>query len=283
IYSALFLTFLVSGSSAQVAPSPVIAQVGTDVILPVRYTGDFFSLVWYREPRTSDSSYRIGLLDPNGNYFPGPQSTGREEILPNRSLVLTNYTGNYTVTILAASTVPAETTELKVYKPISKPTISSNDSTPMEFNDTVTLTCFASGIDISYQWWRDNQPVSSSGRWFLCNNNQTLTISKILRTDNGPYTCNSSNAISTNSSDKFFLNIRYGPELPKISISPNSTELSVGSAILFSCVADSNPPATFTWFLNNMSLNENGQNLTITKIQQNNTGNYSCQAFNSDT
>uniref|UniRef100_H3ASP0 Ig-like domain-containing protein n=1 Tax=Latimeria chalumnae TaxID=7897 RepID=H3ASP0_LATCH len=199
--------------------------------------------------------------------------------------LLENNTGNYSCQTFNSITQRYDiaTQAIEVYEPVSKPTISSNDSTPVEFNDTVTLTCTASGTDVSYQWWRDNQPVSSSGRFLLSNNNQTLTISEILRTDNGPYTCNASNAVSTNSSDKFFLNISYGPDSPKISISPNSTELSVGSDILFSCAADSNPPATFTWFLNNTSLNENGQNLTITKIQQNNTGNYSCQAFNSDT
>ncbi|XP_064425554.1 carcinoembryonic antigen-related cell adhesion molecule 5-like [Latimeria chalumnae] len=199
--------------------------------------------------------------------------------------LLENNTGNYSCQTFNSITQRYDiaTQAIEVYEPVSKPTISSSDSTPVEFNDTVTLTCSASGTDVSYQWWRDNQPVSSSGRFLLSNNNQTLTISEILRTDNGPYTCNASNAVSTNSSDKFFLNISYGPDSPKISISPNSTELSVGSDILFSCAADSNPPATFTWFLNNTSLNENGQSLTITKIQQNNTGNYSCQAFNSDT
>uniref|UniRef100_H3AR10 Ig-like domain-containing protein n=1 Tax=Latimeria chalumnae TaxID=7897 RepID=H3AR10_LATCH len=199
--------------------------------------------------------------------------------------LLENNTGNYSCQTFNSITrrYDIATQAIEVYEPVSKPTISSNDSTPVEFNDTVTLTCSASDKNGSFAWWRDNQPVSSSGRFLLSNNNQTLTISEILRTDNGPYTCNASNAVSTNSSDKFSLNISYGPDSPKISISPNSTELSVGSDILFSCAADSNPPATFTWFLNNTSLNENGQSLTITKIQQNNTGNYSCQAFNSDT
>uniref|UniRef100_A0A3Q3WQS0 Ig-like domain-containing protein n=1 Tax=Mola mola TaxID=94237 RepID=A0A3Q3WQS0_MOLML len=53
-----------------------------------------------------------------------------------------------------------------------------------------------------------------------------------------------------------------------------------GSDIILFCSAVSRPAALFSWFLNGDLLSDTGSHLILTNIQQNQSGNYSCQAFN---
>ncbi|XP_064425553.1 carcinoembryonic antigen-related cell adhesion molecule 5-like [Latimeria chalumnae] len=164
LLQAFFQSFIPSGVSAQTAVlNPV--KVGADVTLPVNTTvsGTVVTFSWYRGTETNNPDRILTFtLFPNPTQNNGPQFTGREEPLNDGSLrirnVSTRDSGSYTISITSSVGTKTGTTLLQVYEPVSKPTISSNDSTPVEFSDTVTLTCFASGADVSYHWWRDNQP-----------------------------------------------------------------------------------------------------------------------------
>lgn len=64
---------------------------------------------------------------------------------------------------------------------------------------------------------------------------------------------------------------------------PANEYYETGSNITLSCSTISMPPALVNWFKNEVRLSETGPLLKLNKFQENQTGNYSCQAFNNKT
>ncbi|XP_078389774.1 cell adhesion molecule CEACAM5-like isoform X2 [Cetorhinus maximus] len=212
----------------------------------------------------------------------------RAEIFPaNGSLLLKSVTasdsGDYTVSMNPVNgSTATKTIALHVLEPVSKPNVTANVTNPVEHNDTVTLTCFASGTAVSYQWLEDNSTIIPDNRFILSDDNRTLTISGALRSDGG-FMCYAFNSFSGMTSDPYNLNVSYGPDLPNISIDPDLSNYPPGRTVTFSCSVVSNPPAELEWYLNDTSLQQKGQQLIISNITLNGTGNYTCQALNNLT
>ncbi|XP_039629654.1 carcinoembryonic antigen-related cell adhesion molecule 5-like [Polypterus senegalus] len=200
--------------------------------------------------------------------------------------VFLNDSGEYTLVI---TTAPSSfnlngKVQLKVEpESVSVPTIQSNVTNPVEFNDTVTLTCTASGSDVSYRWFNGSSEVSDTQRIHLSADNRTLTISGVLRSDDGRFYCYVYNHVSNGTSKPFSLDVKYGPDLPILSVSPFKPVYSAGSSLILQCSAQSSPTAQYQWFLNGTSLNKRNQQLEISNIQMDDAGNYTCWAFNKVT
>lgn len=64
---------------------------------------------------------------------------------------------------------------------------------------------------------------------------------------------------------------------------PDTQFYETGSNLNLSCSAVSVPPAIFRWFRNGEQLSETRPQLRLVNIQANQSGNYSCQAFNEKT
>ena len=68
-----------------------------------------------------------------------------------------------------------------------------------------------------------------------------------------------------------------------MTASPQKAVQSIGANITLSCSAESSPPAEFEWFLNGESQKKTGQEVKLEDLQENQSGNYSCQASNPKT
>uniref|UniRef100_A0A8C4XI56 Ig-like domain-containing protein n=1 Tax=Erpetoichthys calabaricus TaxID=27687 RepID=A0A8C4XI56_ERPCA len=166
---------------------------------------------------------------------------------------------------------------------VSVPTIQSNVPNPVEFNDTVALTCTASGSDVSFRWFNGSSEVLDTPRIHLSADKRTLTISGVLRSDDGPFYCYVYNHFSNNISKPFSLDIKYGPDFPTLSVSLYKQVYAAGSSLILQCSAQSYPTAQIQWFLNGTSLYKRSQELEIRKVQVDQAGNYTCWAFNDVT
>uniref|UniRef100_A0A8C6T7E5 Ig-like domain-containing protein n=1 Tax=Neogobius melanostomus TaxID=47308 RepID=A0A8C6T7E5_9GOBI len=164
-------------------------------------------------------------------------------------------------------------------EPVSNVVITANDTDLVEFNDTVRLSCSASGSSLSFLWFNDSVEVTASDRVRITDGGATLTIVTVLRYDQGSYTCKVSNPVSSSTSDEE-LSVSYGPEGVNLTISPSAEYYGEGSVVSFSCSADSRPEAQFRWFINGEMLSSTGAQINLVMEQ---SGNYSCQAFNSKT
>ncbi|XP_036394529.1 V-set and immunoglobulin domain-containing protein 10-like [Megalops cyprinoides] len=195
-------------------PGPVNGAVGgnvtfTTTIDPSTST-QFIVITWTF--RTASASVTVITSSPGGEV-PGPGYEGRVSV--NRitgSLELRQLTvgdaGGYTVQLTPNGDAPlnGETT-LGVYEPVSSVTVTANGTDLVEFNDTVSLTCSASGTSLSFRWHNGSSDIITSDRIHLSDNNRTLTVSSVLRSDSGSLSCTVSNVISKATSRLVILNI----------------------------------------------------------------------------
>ncbi|XP_044524497.1 hemicentin-1-like [Gracilinanus agilis] len=191
-----------------------------------------------------------------------------------------NHAGTYTCQAFNSISRLRRTKDktLTIYGPLSKPTISSSKMAPVENKDTVSLTCQATGVIVTYQWFK-NLRAPSGDRIQLSWDNRTLIINNITREDKGPYVCEVRNPFTSNRNDPYTLNVAYGPETP--TIIPTIDEYNEGERMELICSAESNPPAQFTWIHNGKVL-RNSATFSAT-ASLNHAGTYACQAFNSIT
>uniref|UniRef100_A0A096MIJ8 Ig-like domain-containing protein n=1 Tax=Poecilia formosa TaxID=48698 RepID=A0A096MIJ8_POEFO len=306
------------------------------------------------------------------------RSTGSLEL---RNLKLSD-SGEYIVTIQDGMDNPTGRTTLDVYaEPVSNVRVSTLNTDLIEFNSSINLSCSSSGRSLSFIWMKNNSEVTTNDRVQITTNgeNSNLTIVNVTRNDQGSYSCNVSNPVSsvisapvnisvycksthfwgsrgkksdrmmaitsdqaqcsctseasllcdlslgsdTNhfimislrdaagptdgnfqfaieshmrkapgdpalcyvcnpaSSDPLHLTVSYGPE--KTNLRSPSQKYPEGSNIHLSCSADSRPNASFNWFFNGNDLPHSESQRKLLNVQKNQSGNYSCQAFNSRT
>ncbi|CAO2626487.1 Carcinoembryonic antigen-related cell adhesion molecule 1 [Lemmus lemmus] len=149
----------------------------------------------------------------------------------------------------------------------------------MEGEDSA-LMCEPDTENTSYLRRRNGQSLSEGDRLKLSEDNRTLTLLSVVRTDTGPYECETQNPESTSGSDPFTLNITYGPDVPIIT--PSNTHFHSKTNLQISCQTASHPPPQFSWFVNG-EFQSSSQELFIPNITTNNSGSCTCFVYNSVT
>ncbi|XP_041082208.1 carcinoembryonic antigen-related cell adhesion molecule 5-like [Polyodon spathula] len=173
--------------------------------------------------------------------------------------------------------------EFQLTTNVSQPTVRSNVTNPVEFNDTVSLTCTAYGSAVSYRWFNGSSVLSDSERIHLSDDNKTLTIPRVLRSDDGTLYCYVFNVASNSTSEPFHLVVNYGPDAPVVIISPPNQVYFVGVDLTMSCSAQSYPPAIYQWAFNGFYFKELASALSITQLSMDNAGSFTCRAYNNIT
>ncbi|EAW57138.1 CEA cell adhesion molecule 1 [Homo sapiens] len=288
LLTASLLTFWNPPTTAQLTTEsmPFNVAEGKEVLLLVHnLPQQLFGYSWYKGERVDGNRQIVGYAIGTQQATPGPANSGRETIYPNASLLIQNVTQNdtgfYTLQVIKSDLVNEEATgQFHVYPELPKPSISSNNSNPVEDKDAVAFTCEPETQDTTYLWWINNQSLPVSPRLQLSNGNRTLTLLSVTRNDTGPYECEIQNPVSANRSDPVTLNVTYGPDTP--TISPSDTYYRPGANLSLSCYAASNPPAQYSWLING-TFQQSTQELFIPNITVNNSGSYTCHANNSVT
>ncbi|XP_053350012.1 carcinoembryonic antigen-related cell adhesion molecule 5-like [Clarias gariepinus] len=227
----------------------------------------------------------IILAGPPDSITIQPQYTDRVHLdtktlaLELRTLTESD-TGLYTLSVDTTEKSFTNVTSLQVLVPASSVTITQSNTKLVEFNSTVSLVCSASGSSLSFIWLNGSSEVTAGERVQLTNSNSNLTITSVIRGDTGPYQCEASNSFSNAKSPSLSLTIYYGPENVKVVAAPVGPSYSSGSNLILTCSADSSPAAEFQWAVNGTELGEMGQELRLSNIQSNYTGNYNCMAHN---
>ncbi|KAM6995309.1 cell adhesion molecule CEACAM5-like [Tautogolabrus adspersus] len=232
---------------------------------------------WFGDRGITSNNVTEPEYEDRITYFP---STGSLEL---RSLAIRD-SGEYRVTIIPyGETVKYGSTRLQVYEPVSNIMVT-NTGTDLLESSAVHLSCYSSGSSpLFFRWWNDTSEVKTSDRVQLTNGGSTLIITRLTRYDQGPYSCLVGNPVSNGSSDLTDLSISFGPESISLKLSPSQQYFAEGSDIIMSCSADSRPAALVYWSLDGHRLSDTGPELTLMNIHVNQSGNYSCQAFNSKT
>ncbi|XP_017723356.1 PREDICTED: carcinoembryonic antigen-related cell adhesion molecule 3 isoform X7 [Rhinopithecus bieti] len=288
VLTASLLTFWNPPTTAQltIESRPFNVAEGKEVLLLAHnLPQNLVGYIWYKGERV-DASHRIGsYVIGTQQTTPGPAHSGRETIYSNASLLIQNITqndtGSYTIQAIKEDLVNEKATgQFRVYPELPKPSITSNNSNPVEDKDAVDFTCEPDIHSTTYLWWVNGQSLPVSPRLQLSNGNRTLTLLSVKRNDAGAYECEIQNPVGASCSDPVTLDVLYGPGIP--TISPPDSYYHPGANLNLSCHVASNPPTQYSWFVSGM-LQQHTQKLLIANITVDNSGSYACLAHNSAT
>nr|XP_046155728.1 hemicentin-1-like isoform X5 [Oncorhynchus gorbuscha] len=278
----VLLNFTTDVSGQVVVPSMNPLAVGSNVTLNLVPQSPINIGTWSYETTT------IVLFYPGGSSV-STSYRGRvifsSSELSISSLQL-NDSGRYTVQGMEPLLNAVVT--LSVQEPISNVTLRANATDLVELNDTAIFTCsVSSGTSLSYRWLNGSSEVTASDHVRLGGGYRTLTIVSVTRYDEGPFRCEVTNGISNGTSQPIGLNIRYGPSNLTMMVVPEMTightAYKTGSDITLSCSAQSKPAESYKWRFNGMFLNEQSPQLSLQSTKANQTGRYSCLAYNNVT
>ncbi|XP_052345997.1 hemicentin-1-like isoform X4 [Oncorhynchus keta] len=278
----VLLNFTTDVSGQVVVPSMNPLAVGSNVTLNLVPQSPINIGTWSYETTT------IVLFYPGGSSV-STSYRGRvlfsSSELSISSLQL-NDSGRYTVQ--GMEPVLNAVVTLSVQEPISNVTLRANATDLVELNDTAIFTCsVSSGTSLSYRWLNGSSEVTASDRVRLGGGTSTLTIVSVTRYDEGPFRCEVINGISNGTSQPIGLNVRYGPSNLTMMVVPEMTightAYKTGSDITLSCSAQSKPAESYMWRFNGMFLNEQSPQLNLQNTKANQTGRYSCLAYNNVT
>ncbi|KAL0609643.1 Carcinoembryonic antigen-related cell adhesion molecule 6, partial [Plecturocebus cupreus] len=168
---------------------------------------------WYKGESVDSTRRIIGYVTATQQTNRGPAYSGRETTYPNASLLIQNVTlndtGFYTLQVIMPDLTNEEATgQFRVYPELPKPSLTSNNSNPVEDEDAVAFTCAPEIQNITYLWWVNNQNLPVSPRLQLSSDNRTLTLLSVTRNDAGTYECEIQNPVSANRSDAVTLDVR---------------------------------------------------------------------------
>ncbi|XP_029987223.1 B-cell receptor CD22-like [Sphaeramia orbicularis] len=168
---------------------------------------------------------------------------------------------------------------IDVKYPPRLPSVSVSPSGQIVQGSSVTLTCTSDANPpvTKYTWYkRGNNRLQSRGE------GQQFVLSFINSSDSGSYSCVSENSLGLKMSEYVYIDVKYPPRLPSVSVSP-SGQIVEGSSVTLTCTSDANLPVTkYTWYKEDEdSPKASGQNFTITDIRSEHSGNYYCEAQNS--
>ncbi|KAE8289018.1 Carcinoembryonic antigen-related cell adhesion molecule 2 [Larimichthys crocea] len=281
ILLALIQGILASGA-VEVHPSINPAKVGDTVNLSLSPSVVMKSGNW----AVGDSVILSWVGDQQAVF---PSHNGRASVnVVTGALTLSSVTVADSGVYVVQSTDPQlkANVSITVLETVSNVTIRVSPQTNlMEFNGSAVLTCaVSSGSSLSFLWMNDSAVVTASDRVQLTDGNSTLTIVNVTRYDQGPFTCHAFNLVSNGTSDPVNFTITYGPDNMALTVNgQNTTSFSPGSNLTMLCSAQSNPPAVLQWVVRGALVNTTGPLLELISVSKEQSGPYSCLAFNNHT
>ncbi|XP_062282330.1 B-cell receptor CD22-like [Scomber scombrus] len=159
-----------------------------------------------------------------------------------------------------------------VYAPKVPFALKSPSDNIME-GSSVSLTCSSDANPAAkYTWYKKNQ--------MLLNNEPQLIFNNIQSSDSGEYYCTAENELEKKTSEYIFIDVRYAPKLPSLSINPSDVIVE-GSSVTLTCSSDANPAANYTWYKENQTLRYGPEYINnFTSISSEDSGSYHCKSEN---
>ncbi|XP_051262598.1 carcinoembryonic antigen-related cell adhesion molecule 1-like [Dicentrarchus labrax] len=277
---ALIHGVLASGA-VEVQPSINPAVVGGTVTLSLSPSATLNSGSW----AVGESLILTWLGDQQAVF---PSHTGRASVnVLTGALTLISVKVADSGVYIVQSTNPQlkANVSITVLEPVSNATLRTTQTNLMEFNSSAVITCsVSSGSSVSFLWMNHSSEVTAMDRVQLTDGNSTLTIVNVTRYDQGPFRCHVFNPVSNATSDPVNFTISYGPDNMAITVNgQNTTSFTIGSNLTMLCSAQSNPPAQLQWAYRGELVNTTGPLLELFSVSEDQSGPYSCLAFNNRT
>ncbi|XP_065904870.1 cell adhesion molecule Dscam1-like isoform X3 [Dysidea avara] len=189
---------------------------------------------------------------------------------------LSFHNGTYRCVAINSAGNDTKSAELNVKVPFPEIKVHPK-SEAVDLTETVTLTCFATGYDVSYQW-KSSSGSFASKVWGI--NTHTLVIPDVRSSDDNTYTCVASNEGGNASSNGAKLTVTG---LPEVTVTPSNQSVEVTRTAIFTTTVSGVGVKSFMyqWRHNGTIISgENGNTLVITNVMETDSGNYDCIVTN---
>uniref|UniRef100_A0A8C8W7W7 Ig-like domain-containing protein n=1 Tax=Peromyscus maniculatus bairdii TaxID=230844 RepID=A0A8C8W7W7_PERMB len=248
------LTYWTSPTTAQITVEVVPPHVaeGQNILLVVHNLPARYAVINWYKGQGSLKKLIAKFVRNKSSIENGPGYTHRETIYPNGSLFINNvkmedeelYTLHLEIDSTNHQNVTYHTGQSSLWVNTLSLPITTKNSNPLEGEDSVALMCEPRTQNAAYLWRIHGQSLD----------NRILTLLSVVRTDTGPYECESGS---------------YNP-VTVLIISPSNIHFHSSSNLSLSCHTDVNPPAKFFWFING-ELQSSSQDRFISNININNS------------
>ncbi|XP_053994637.1 peroxidasin [Hylaeus volcanicus] len=136
------------------------------------------------------------------------------------------------------------------------------------------------------EWWRDNEPLSLTGRFSVEDRGNVLRILAAKESDAARYVCRAqnSNGYAETSADLKVIDTSYGP--PRLTYEPRDMEAEPGAIIEVPCRVEGVPKPVIQWKKDGTAVEGNrvkisrGGSLYLYNVTSADTGRYECSAVN---
>ncbi|XP_047443825.1 hemicentin-1 isoform X2 [Mugil cephalus] len=232
------------------------------------------TLTWYKDGQLLTSNDKVLIL-PGGRVLQIPRAQVEDS-------------GRYTCVAVNEAGEDSIQYDVRVLLP---PIIRGTDGDlPDEVtvlvNKTTQLDCHVDGNPApKITWFKDNQPIGSSGPHRILSNGRTLQVLTAQVSDTGRYVCVADN-VAGSAEKSFNLNVHVPPTI--IGLSLENVTVVVNNFVSLSCEATGFPPPTLSWLNDRGPIQANtnalimpgGRTLQILKAKVSDGGKYTCVAMN---
>ncbi|XP_068098331.1 carcinoembryonic antigen-related cell adhesion molecule 1-like [Hyperolius riggenbachi] len=280
-YRKVLFSMWMNEASGRITIQTIPQSQGSITLSVTGITGRLWSFIWYKGTELSPNTQILTYIpSDDSTLLKGTQYNSRFSAFPNASLRILHFQttdrDHYTVQIQTERQFQASL-DLRLIDPVMNPRISVSSPEPKE-NGQIIFTCDSSNAK-RITWSKNGYAVAT--RATLSPDNRTITFPRLIRTDSGDYRCEAENLITKRISDPYKLTVAYGPENVTIT---GPSQVTAGSNISLTCIADSVPPPNYTWRFNGKILTHSpNHTLHIENASVINEGNYTCEATNSVT
>ncbi|XP_053308675.1 carcinoembryonic antigen-related cell adhesion molecule 1-like isoform X2 [Spea bombifrons] len=211
------------------------------------------SYSFHRGKEDACSQAHVTCVGPNLNFHP----------------ILQTDEGNYTCTIHnPISNSTSAFLHVGVRVPVSEVMLQSNESVNKLLwvgVDSVSLDCTALGTEVQFSWNLNGTRLPADPRYHFSQNNSTLTISPVQRSEEGTFTCTAKNSVNNMTSNPLNLSIAFHPD-DNIKCSASAHN----ETVQLQCSWEGGvPPAEVRMQFQN--INETGQDRVINNVAFNTT------------
>ncbi|KAG7335863.1 hypothetical protein KOW79_000556 [Hemibagrus wyckioides] len=182
--------------------------------------------------------------------------------------------GKYTLTVTFTNGIGiANHTFLEVYEPVLSFGIVGPEGYLIE-HKSANFTCQGNGTISTIMWKKDNEILDASSSITFSDDNRTMVINPLMRSDTGDYQCILSNPISS-SPAYYGILVNYGPDVRILGVQT----IEEGSDILLLCFPDSEPIPIVRWTVNGVP--STNPSLYVTENSNpGDSGDYNCTCSN---